>query len=384
VLTVNGRVKLWRIRWHSPATGSLTVVDCYLDRAEESLSVGTLEMAARLNGDSANFDRTAENLLHAAQIQVSGETLRQRIESEGRRVLQAQREGKLPVTWSAADCRVDATDANSPRRVYLGCDGVMVPMVTDGEKRKRRQAVKEKRRRCGRKRRPLPRARPGADGKYKEFKIVVLYDERQAHRLVMGTKDNHRGAGRMMRGLAAAVQLDRADEKIGNVDGAPWIRRQIQRQNLPLDAIGLDFYHLAENVHKARRVVWGEEDEAGQTWAGELLHVFKHEGYAAAWERLLTWRGKLRGSKRAAADTLINFVSDRRDMIQYVEFQQKGWQIGSGPTEATCKTSTARLKRSGMRWDGGNAEAIMAMESLSRSGMWKAYWKSRLSLLLAA
>jgi len=384
VLTINGRVKLRRIRWHGPATGSLTVIDQYLDRAEESISVGTLEMAARLNGDSANFDRTAENLQHAAQIQVSGETLRQRIESEGRRVVQAQRQGKLPVTWSAADCRVDATDAKSPRRLYLGCDGVMVPMVTDAEKRKRRQGVKEKRRRCGRKRRPLPRARTGADGKYKEFKIVALYDERKAHRLVMGTKDDHRGAGRLMRGLAAAVRFDQADEKIGNVDGAPWIRRQMERQNLPLDAIGLDFYHLAENVHKARRLVWGEDDEAGKTWAGEMLHVFKHEGYATAWERLLAWRGKLRGSKRAAADTLINFVSDRRDMIQYPEFQQKGWQIGSGPTEATCKTSTARLKRSGMRWDGRNSEGIMALESLWESGMWKAWWKNRLPLPLVA
>lgn len=35
----------------------------------------------------------------------------------------------------------------------------------------------------------------------------------------------------------------------------------------------------------------------------------------------------------------------------------KGWQIGSGPTEGTCKTLTAKLKGSGMRWDDKNAEA---------------------------
>ena len=38
----------------------------------------------------------------------------------------------------------------------------------------------------------------------------------------------------------------------------------------------------------------------------------------------------------------------------------KGWQIGSGPTEATCKVLTVRLKGSGMRWDADNAEALMA------------------------
>jgi hypothetical protein len=56
----------------------------------------------------------------------------------------------------------------------------------------------------------------------------------------------------------------------------------------------------------------------------------------------------------------------------------KGWQIGSGPTEATCKTLTARLKGSGMRWDASNAEALMALEALRESGLWSAYWQIHL------
>jgi hypothetical protein len=52
-------------------------------------------------------------------------------------------------------------------------------------------------------------------------------------------------------------------------------------------------------------------------------------------------------------------------MIGYTGFQAKAWQIGSGPTKATCKTLTARLKGSGMRWDADNTEAIMALEALS-------------------
>jgi len=44
-----------------------------------------------------------------------------------------------------------------------------------------------------------------------------------------------------------------------NFDGSPWIRNQVRRQSLPLDDLGLDFYHLSENVHKARREPYGEE-----------------------------------------------------------------------------------------------------------------------------
>jgi hypothetical protein len=90
-------------------------------------------------------------------------------------------------------------------------------------------------------------------------------------------------------------------------------------------------------------------------------------------------RTSVRGpAKRRAADGLLGYVSQRHEMILYPEFAAKGWQIGSGPTKATCKTLTARLKGSGMRWDPSNAEALMALEALSQSGLGKDYWQTLL------
>jgi hypothetical protein len=387
VNTINGRVALRRIRWHGDEVGSSTPLDLYLDKTEQTMSVGAREIACRLNGDGKNFDKAAENLARAAQIHTSGETLRALVENEGRQVLKAQQSGALPLPWSVADCKVEfdasgpdaSGSANTPTRIYLGSDGVMVPLVTDAEKQLRRGKIRHKRRRRGKKAKPLPTAKPGADQKYKEFKIVAFYDDTQEHRLVAGTKGDCTEAGRLMRRQAARLHLDQADEKIGNIDGSPWIRNQIERQSLSLDALGLDFYHLADNVHKARRIVYGEEDPAGEAWAGEVLHLFKHEGYEAGWDKLVAWRTSLRGTaKRRAADSLMGYVSERSDMIRYPQFAAKGWQIGSGPTEATCKTLTARLKGSGMRWDAANAESVMALEALTQSGLWKDYWRTLL------
>ncbi len=382
-MTINGRVSLRRIRWHATGEGSCTPLDVYLDKTEQTISVGTREIGCRLNGDSKNFDKAAENLARSAQIYTSGETLRVMIENEGKQVLKAQQSGTLVIPWTAADCKTKTADddktATGPTRIYMGSDGVMVPMVTEDEKKKRRQKIKEKRRRRGKKARPLPAAKRGADQKYKEFKIVAYYDETQEHRIVAGTRGNCTEAGVVMRRLATRIHLEQAAQKIGNIDGSPWIRNQIERRELALDAVGLDFYHLSENVHKARRIVYGEEDEAGTAWAGELLHTFKHDGCDAAWQKLVQWRTALRGAaKRRAADLLMGYVSERREMIRYPEFIDKDWQIGSGPTEATCKTLTARLKGSGMRWEGRNAEAVMALEALAQSGLWKNYWQTLL------
>ncbi len=359
-----------------------------MDRAEDGLSLGLRELACRLNLASRNFDKAAENLGRAAQVHLSGEFLRQVVESEGKAVQAAAQAGKLPLDWTAGACPALDRDGEPTgrSRVYLGSDGVMVPHITDAEKQTRRQRTKAKRRRCGRKRRALPKARPGADGSFKEFKIVTFYDDAAKHRLVSVTRGDCEQAGRLMRRDAGRVRLDKADDKVGVVDGSEWIKNQIRRQSLPLDDLGLDFYHLSENLHQARCAVYGEEDPKdekapGIAWIGRLLHTAKHDGDEKLREQLQEWKGGLRGtSHRQAAEQVLNYVTDRREMIQYPKFLERGRQIGSGPTESMCKATTQRIKGRGMRWDGDNAESIMALEALEQSGTWQDYWEAQLCL----
>ena len=119
MLTINGRVRLWRRRWHSPGRVD-TPLDAWLETVESTISLGVREMACRLNGDGKNFDKAAANLARTAQVQLSGETLRVLVETEGKRVLQAQRSGQLPVNWSAADCRTEQGDDRTSTSAAMG------------------------------------------------------------------------------------------------------------------------------------------------------------------------------------------------------------------------------------------------------------------------
>jgi hypothetical protein len=382
ILTVNDRLELLRTRFYSPATGGLIPADAWLDAAEATVSLGARELACRLNQGARSFQKAADNLTRAAQIRLSDELLRQLVETEGQAVLKAQQRGALVLPWSATACVLKDAQGQptATTRLYLGADGVKVPLVTDQEKQQRRTQSKAKRRRRGKRCRPLPRAKAGADQRYKEFKIVTYYDQEQEHRHVAVTRGDHQAAGDLMRRDAGRLALDQADDKVALVDGAPWIINQIQGQSLPLDAVGLDFYHLADNVHKARRAVYGEEDPQaesapGYARAAQLLHAAKHEGYAALRAQLLSWRGQQRGAKRAAVQRLLDYVEERQAMIAYPEFLAQGRHIGSGPTESMCRATTERLKGVGRRWDADNAEALMALEALDQSGEWQAYWQ---------
>lgn len=265
--------------------------------------------------------------------------------------------------------------------MYVGVDGVMVPMVTEQEKQKRRKKVVQKRRRVERKGRALrpllPRA-IGSDQPYKEFKAVVFYDETNTHRHVVLSRSKRTRILPLLKREAARVKYDAADERIANVDGASWIANQLHDADLRLTGLGLDFYHLSQNVQRARRETYGDENVEGRKWADELMHLFKHAGYERAYETLSVWRTKWRGRKRAAATRLLNYVVERRDMTNYPQFVKRGRQIGSGPTESSCKTSTTRLKRSGQRWNRRSAEQVAALANLHDNNQWEAFWASQL------
>lgn len=392
-LTINGHVRLRRRVWHdaaaAPGAGgrSLRAADELAGLARRTVSVGARELMCRLNQSSGSFVKTAENLLHAAQLRASKEQVRQIVESQGQAVLAAQQDFTLAPAWTAPQCKVEGTDTT---RVYLGVDGVLVPMVTTAEKRKRRENVLKRRKKQDehprpqgepkqgkrkRRRRPLPRIAGGADQAYKEFKLVLFYDEGNERQHCVVTRRDHRYAGMLIDREARRLAFAKADETIANTDGAVWIDRRIDEAHVKLKGRGLDFFHLGEHVHAARRAVFGDCDAAGVSWAGQVLHAVKHEGYEPFWNLVSQQRAKLRSPmKRQALDRLLHYVAQRKHLINYPQFLAKGWQIGSGPTEAACKTVTQRLKGRGRRWNPANAESLSALAAIEQSGQWDAYW----------
>lgn len=374
-------MELLRLRRQKAGEPAVVAADLRLDAADEVVSLGLAEMACRL-GAAGDFRGAADHLERLAQVKLSPEKIRELTLGEGDAVRAAEKAGTAPpLDWSAGECLVEGTAIT---RMYLGADGVKVPTVTEAEKRARRKKVRARRAKCGRKRRPLPRLGKGTDQRYKEAKLVVYYGQDRERRLVSAAIEDAAACGRRMRRDGRRIGLSKADDRLGVFDGADWILNQVRRQSLPLDACGLDFYHLAENVHKCRRAAFGDDDDRagpGMTWAGEVLHAARHDGYDALWSRLADLRSSVRKSprKRAAADQVMQYVAARKGMIDYPAWAEAGRDVGSGPTEAMCKAVTARLKGPGMRWDPANADAMMALTCLRLSDRWKSWWSYRLS-----
>lgn len=377
-------MELRRRRFELPAGGIDTAIDDLIDLAAWGVSLAAREMCCRLAIDSGSFARAAANLQRLAGLKLSDEKLRQIAESEGRAVLAWQDQAQLELDFDAGTWRTDSTiDGQSVARAYVGIDGFMLPMVSDGEMGRRYakacQRRKTLRRRRGMRRAPLKRRR-GADQRYKELKLVTIYDQAKEHRLVRATRHGVDRAGRMLRQMGGDVHLRRAGQIAAVTDGAEWIARLIDA-NLPgrTTAI-LDYYHASQHVHQCRRVVFGEQDAAGREWADRLLEQLLNQPFEPLWQTLMETRCRLRSTtKREALDELMHYLTQRRAKVNYARFRATGLDIGSGPTESTCKSLSRRMKGIGMRWTPSNAEAMTALEALHQSNLWSTYWSKRLA-----
>ena len=133
---------------------------------------------------------------------------------------------------------------------------------------------------------------------------------------------------------------ERPDLKVVKVaDGAKdnWI---FLSGELPDGEEVIDFYHAAGHLDTALAVAYGDTYPRRKKIARELKYFRRN-----------------------------------RHRMRYAVLKKQGLPIGSGVTEAACKTlATQRLKRSGMRWGEQGGQAILSFRALVQSNRFERAW----------
>jgi hypothetical protein len=135
----------------------------------------------------------------------------------------------------------------------------------------------------------------------------------------------------------------------------------------------VDYYHASERLWTMAEALFGSGPQ-GWSWVRKMQKWLLRPGglsrvlHSAG---ALCGRGQLTGTRRRDFRRAYNYLSSRRQHLRYWEFRRWGLPIGSGVTEAACKTVyTQRLKLSGMRWKKPGAQMILTLRVLWLSGVW--------------
>jgi hypothetical protein len=96
----------------------------------------------------------------------------------------------------------------------------------------------------------------------------------------------------------------------------------------------------------------------------------------------LRGRWQLRGKRLSDFRRAYKYLQSRRQHLRYAGYRRVGLPIGSGVTEAACKTVyTQRLKLSGMRWQKAGAQTILTLRVILLSGVWERVYERTLDAL---
>ena len=146
----------------------------------------------------------------------------------------------------------------------------------------------------------------------------------------------------------------------------------------------LDFFHVTEYLSSVSYAAYpGKTDKPKrEIWLNERCSQLKHDSEAV--EKLIdemqkfTRKSSLTKSIQEDLNAALTYFVNHRDMMDYATQIKQQLPIGSGVTEAACKTLVKqRLCGSGMRWKNKGAKVILSLRALVQSkGRWQEFWET--------
>ena len=148
-------------------------------------------------------------------------------------------------------------------------------------------------------------------------------------------------------------------------DGATWIRSMCE-EIFPDATQILDLYHLRENVYTYAKHKFGGDVSKYTPWAETVIQKIE-SGKVDEVLQILPNDEKL----PAGIVNLKTYIANNRDKINYSEYKENDWFVGSGAIESANKTIVQkRLKQAGMRWSVDGAQSLLTLRAKVESNLW--------------
>ena len=130
----------------------------------------------------------------------------------------------------------------------------------------------------------------------------------------------------------------------------------------------LDFFHASEKLHEFAREAFKNKKERNK-WINHQIELLRDNGVEIVMVNVELIKCKGRALERQAA--LLSYYNNNMQRMQYKDYKEKGWSIGSGPMESAHRTVIQqRMKLSGQRWTQQGAQYIVNLRAAEKSGEW--------------
>jgi len=333
-------------------------LDRQLELWDKHWSEGLAKEAVWLSGALGSFEQAEEAFARIGHVAMSDSTIWHRAKKWGERFGQLDQQQQTAANRLAQVGQVGPAKSKSAVRMGVGLDGANIHIRQEG---------------------------------WKELKVGCVFDIElrpifepdtrewleQGHAVNNSYVAYLGGPEEFGQRLWAAAQQRGWEQHYDTQalgDGAPWIWNLV---NLHFyDSLQtVDYYHATEHLSTAATLLYSTKPEAAERWLNRMeTQLFQgHAGQiAATLAQAATGHTQRHKDLRTAAD----YFRKHQRRMQYLEFREDGYPIGSGMVESEAKQFKARFCGPGMRWSQAGAERLIPIRAAIMSHQFDALWPS--------
>jgi hypothetical protein len=285
------------------------------------------------------------------RTQERGEQLRKR------RLAEAEKEWALPKRQALLPGEV-----LEPVHKAVSLDGVLVYILNEGWKEVKVGCVFEY------------ATRSVYDRKRDETKEVVK-GTAQSYTAYLGGPEVF---GQLLSAEAERRGFQRAEKRAGIADGAKWIWNLVGLC-FPVVQEIVDWDHATGHVWAAAHLAYGEGTARAKHWATQRTDELWRGEVHKVIEAIETLCDLL-PAQAEALRTEAGYFRNNAHRMQYQEFREESYPIGSGTVESGCKRLVeTRMRGAGMRWANSGAQNMLALRTEYLSDRWDEAWQLTLA-----
>lgn len=195
------------------------------------------------------------------------------------------------------------------------------------------------------------------------------------HKQIFASLDGKDAAIQRLAEWAARREGSHIHDRVALTDGAEPLQKHVLAK-LSGFTLVLDIIHVDEHLWKAGTALYGETDPKRAEWVeAQLLdllssradNVIQHLEDKASAVRKNSQAGKV-------LQQVANYLRRNRPYMDYADYLQRGWPIGTGVIEGVCRHLVKdRMELSGMRWTIAGATSLLALRAVNENGDWEEF-----------
>jgi hypothetical protein len=332
-------------------------LDRQLGVKERNWSESIIREATWLSGIAGSYEQVAEILTRIGKIAMDDSTIWRQVQERGQRLREAEEKRKNKAMALPQVGERPRQPSSSADRIGVGIDGAMVNIRKEG---------------------------------WKEFKVGALYEiaSRAVCDPITGEWTNlacavnnsyiaHLGDAQAFGPFLWCAAQARGWEDARNTqtigDGAHWIWN-LADEYFPLSLRTVDWYHSSAYLHNAALLLFPSATSAMTRWLNRTKTML-FQGQAESIADAIADKIKLNPSlANDALSAAITYFRNNHKRMQYMEFREDGFPIGSGMVESAAKQFKARFTGPGMRWSRLGLQRLIPIRSAVLSHAFDSLW----------